>query len=206
MSAFTEDHARAQDCQDPLSHLRDQFIIPSKPDLARTTLAVSAQSPDDPDPSVYLCGNSLGLQPRLTHQYFSQYLQTWASKAVYGHFKPISDSALAPWLHVDDDCVPEMAKIVGGLESEVVVMQTLTANLHLMMASFYRPTKERWRVVLEGKAFPSDHVSRALVTGEREVDTDEFDSTQLSRTFDITILTRKMRWCGSSRSRRIRIS
>ena len=80
------------------------------------------------------------------------------TKGVYGHFKEVEDSNLAPWLHVDDDCVPDMAKVVGALPSEVAVMQTLTANLHLLMASFYRPTKERYKIILEGKAFPSDHV------------------------------------------------
>ncbi|KAK1819004.1 Kynureninase (L-kynurenine hydrolase) [Friedmanniomyces endolithicus] len=154
---FTEAYATQQDAQDPLSHLRSNFLIPSKGDLARKTLR-SDQKPDqDDEPSIYLCGNSLGLQPTITRKYMQQYLDTWASKGVYGHFKEIEDSSLVPWLHVDDDCVPEMAKIVGALPSEVAIMQTLTANLHLMMASFYRPTKERYKIILEGKAFPSDH-------------------------------------------------
>ncbi|KAK1067819.1 Kynureninase (L-kynurenine hydrolase) [Friedmanniomyces endolithicus] len=162
MDIFTEAYATEQDAQDPLSHLRSNFLMPSKADLARKTLR-SAPGPrdektgQDDEPSIYLCGNSLGLQPKLTRKYMQQYLDTWASKGVYGHFKEIEDSSLVPWLQVDDDCVPEMAKIVGALPSEVAVMQTLTANLHLMMASFYRPTKERYKIILEGKAFPSDH-------------------------------------------------
>lgn len=90
-----------------------------------------------------------------------QYLDTWATKGVYGHFKNIEDSQLVPWLHVDDDVMGDMANVVGAKREEVAVMETLTANLHLMMASFYRPTKERWKIILEGKAFPSDHVRSA---------------------------------------------
>ncbi|TKA75806.1 hypothetical protein B0A55_06398 [Friedmanniomyces simplex] len=162
MDIFTEAYATQQDSQDPLTHLRSNFLIPSKADLARKTLHPSAAPREeagqqDEEASIYLCGNSLGLQPTLTRKYMQQYLDTWAAKGVYGHFKDIEDSSLVPWLHVDDDCVPEMAKIVGALPDEVAVMQTLTANLHLMMASFYRPTKERYKIILEGKAFPSDH-------------------------------------------------
>ncbi|KAK5107399.1 hypothetical protein LTR62_001303 [Meristemomyces frigidus] len=152
------DYARQLDSKDKLRHLRDHFHIPTKAELSQTTLHASTPSrPGQDEPSTYLCGNSLGLQPKLTQKYMQQYLSTWATKGVYGHFKEVEDSELAPWLHVDDDCVPAMAKIVGAMESEVAVMQTLTANLHFMMASFYRPSKERHKIILEGKAFPSDH-------------------------------------------------
>lgn len=68
------------------------------------------------------------------------------------------DSSLPAFLHVDDVAAEQMAPIVGALRSEVAVMETLTANLHFLMASFYRPTKEKYEIILEGKAFPSDHV------------------------------------------------
>jgi len=169
MDTFTESYAKQQDEQDPLTRLRDKFIVPSKADLARKTLKESApREAGQDEPSIYLCGNSLGLQPTLTRRYMQQYLDTWAAKGVYGHFQEVEDSNLVPWLHVDDDCVPEMAKIVGALPSEVAVMQTLTANLHLMMASFYRPTKERYKIILEGKAFPSDHVCTLLILRHRQ--------------------------------------
>ena len=156
---YTEAYAKEQDAQDPLCDLRNSFVIPTRADLARKTLASStSQGAGADESSVYLCGNSLGLQPKLTRKYMLQYLDTWASKGVYGHFKEVEDSNLAPWLHVDDDVVGDMAKVVGALDSEVAVMQTLTGNLHLMMASFYRPTKDRYKIILEGKAFPSDHV------------------------------------------------
>lgn len=162
----TEEYAQQCDEHDALRHLRKHFIIPTKDDLVRTTLGIedgshsdTAESSVTAEPSVYLCGNSLGLQPKLTQTYMQQYLDTWATKGVYGHFKQMKDSNLAPWLHVDSDVVRGMAEIVGALPSEVAVMQTLTANLHLMMASFYKPTQERYKIILEGKAFPSDHVS-----------------------------------------------
>ena len=159
MDIFTQDYARGQDEQDPLRHFRDMFVIPTQADLKRKTIARSTPDETGHDElSIYLCGNSLGLQPHLTQKYMKQYLETWASKGVYGHFKQVEDSNLAPWLHVDDDVVDDMAKVVGALPSEVAVMQTLTANLHLMLASFYRPTQKRYKVILEGKAFPSDHV------------------------------------------------
>lgn len=139
---------------------RDQFRIPTKGDLRRKTIAsppTANKKEDDDNPSVYLCGNSLGLQPIETKIRMAEYLETWATKGVFGHFTEISDTGLAPWLHVDEDVVPDMAAIVGAKPSEVAVMQTLTANLHLMLASFYRPTATRYKIMLEGKAFPSDH-------------------------------------------------
>jgi kynureninase len=111
---------------------------------------------DDSEESIYFCGNSLGLQPRRTKEYINRYLETWASKGVFGHFTDY-EGGLPPWLHIDDAVKNQTAKIVGALPSEVVIMETLTANLHLLMASFYRPTKDRWKIIIEGKAFPSDH-------------------------------------------------
>jgi len=100
----------------------------------------------------------LGLQPKRAREFIQKYLDTWATKGVYGHFKRLSDAATAPWVDIDDQANEAMAKIVGAQADEVSVMQTLTANLHFLMASFYRPTKERHKIIIEGKAFPSDHV------------------------------------------------
>ncbi|KAK4992460.1 Kynureninase (L-kynurenine hydrolase) [Elasticomyces elasticus] len=152
---YSAEYAKIQDAQDPLRHLRDDFIIPTRADLKRKTLAEDSSTASEP--STYLCGNSLGLQPRLTSKYLNSYLSAWATKGVLGHFTEIEDSPLAPWLHVDDDVMEPMARIVGAKREEVAVMETLTANLHLLMCSFYRPTKDRWKVLIEGKAFPSDH-------------------------------------------------
>lgn len=158
MDINSADYAKQQDDQDPLHRFRKSFVIPSKADLASTTLKSDSSAKCHDDESIYLCGNSLGLQPTLVRTYFQQYLDTWATKGVFAHFKEIEDSDLAPFMNMDEDLQEDMAKIVGAEPSEVAVMQTLTANLHLMMASFYKPTKERWKIILEGKAFPSDHV------------------------------------------------
>ncbi len=114
---------------------------------------------DDGTKCVYLCGNSLGLQPKRTPQRISQYLSTWAMQGVQGHFKPLEDSPLPTWLDADARAAELIAPIVGASTSEVAVMQTLTANLHLLMSAFYHPDiNGRHKIILENKAFPSDHV------------------------------------------------
>lgn len=118
-----------------------------------------ADHDDDSDPRcIYFCGNSLGVQPRSTQQYIEHYLRTWATKGVMGHFVPHEDQLLPPFVNVDTAGSKLMAPVVGASQGEVAVMGTLTGNLHLLMASFYRPTKEKYKIILEGKAFPSDHV------------------------------------------------
>lgn len=107
---------------------------------------------------IYLCGNSLGLQPRRTAERVNSHLSAWATKGVLGHFTEHEDAPLPSFLHVDDFAAEKMAPIVGVKQSEVAVMETLTANLHFLMSSFYRPTKEKYKIIIEGKAFPSDHV------------------------------------------------
>ncbi|KAL2057723.1 hypothetical protein ABVK25_002107 [Lepraria finkii] len=151
-------YATQLDNQDTLRHLRKEFIIPTKADLKSKTLANSAStSENDDQPCIYFCGNSLGLQPRRTSERIISHLTSWAKKGVYGHFTQHEDSNLPPYLHVDDFAAKLMAPLVGALPKEVALMQTLTANLHLMMASFYRPTEDKYKIILEGKAFPSDH-------------------------------------------------
>ena len=156
--AHSKEYAQSLDAQDPLRSLRNEFIIPSKADLKRPTL-LSADPEEGPStPCIYLCGNSLGLQPRLAKERILSCLTAWSTKAVTGHFRNHSDSALPPFVGGDDYATKLMAPVVGAREDEVAVMGTLTSNLHLLMASFYRPTKEKYKVMLEGKSFPSDHV------------------------------------------------
>ena len=119
--------AAAQDAADPLARFRTEFSFPKGPDGQAVA---------------YFCGNSLGLQPRRTKDYVNRYLDTWASKGVFGHFTEYH-GGLPPWLHIDDAVKHQSAKLVGALPTEVCVMETLTANLHLLMASFYRPTTDR---------------------------------------------------------------
>lgn len=104
-------------------------------------------------------GNSLGVQPKATRRYLDAQLETWASIGVNGHFTDLEESPLVPWQHMADECAKRSADIVGASPTEIVIMNTLTANLHLMMASFYRPTEKRHKIIIEWKPFPSDYVS-----------------------------------------------
>ncbi|HMW75778.1 MAG TPA: kynureninase, partial [Saprospiraceae bacterium] len=100
---------------------------------------------------IYLCGNSLGLQPKTTKEYIDNELEDWKNLGVEGHVH-----ARHPWMPYHEFLTEKMARIVGALPSEVVVMNSLTVNLHLMMVSFYRPTKERYKILIEYSPFPSD--------------------------------------------------
>lgn len=172
----SRDQAVALDASDTLRHLRSEFIIPTRDDLERKTLskrgnffhctpyqtlscAVGQSEGNEEAPCTYLCGNSLGLQPCRTAERVAAHLEAWATKGVFGHFRGYGDSELPAFMHIDEVAAQRIAPIVGASGSEVAVMETLSANLHLMMASFYRPTKARYKIILEGKAFPSDHVS-----------------------------------------------
>lgn len=130
--------AFAQQCdrEDPLAHFRSKFLLPKD---------------DKGNPQIYLCGNSLGLQPVTTKQYIENELTDWAKHGVEGH-----TDAEHPWLPYHEYLTNSMAKIVGAKPSEVVMMNTLTTNLHLMMVSFYQPTKTKYKIVIESDAFPSD--------------------------------------------------
>ncbi|MDB4228483.1 kynureninase, partial [Flavobacteriaceae bacterium] len=100
---------------------------------------------------LYFTGNSLGLQPKITKKYIKQELDDWAKFGVEGHFE-----AKNPWISYHEFLTDTMAKIVGAKPIEVVVMNTLTTNLHLLMVSFYQPTKTKYKIVIESDAFPSD--------------------------------------------------
>lgn len=128
--------AAEMDARDPLASFRDQFHVP--------------HAPDGSD-AVYLCGHSLGLQPRRVREYVEQELKDWEGLAVEAHFHGRN-----PWLPYHRLLTANMARIVGALPGEVVMMNSLTVNLHLMMVSFYRPTDQRHKIVMEGDAFPSD--------------------------------------------------
>lgn len=130
------DYALHLDAQDPLSEYREQFHIPTD---------------EDGNKWLYFTGNSLGLQPKTTKSYVLQELEDWAKLGVEGHF-----DAKNPWLSYHELLANNMAEVVGAKPLEVVVMNTLTTNLHLLMVSFYRPTKSKYKVVIESDAFPSD--------------------------------------------------
>jgi kynureninase len=130
------DSAAAMDARDPLAHFRDRFLIPK------------TKSGDD---CIYLCGHSLGLQPKTARSYLEQELRDWAQFGVEGHFH-----ARNPWVPYHRLLTQQTATLVGAHPGEVVVMNSLTVNLHLMMTSFYRPTSDRHKILVERGAFPSD--------------------------------------------------
>ena len=127
--------AQQLDSNDPLRSFRDLFIIPSR----------------DSKEQIYFLGNSLGLQPKKTEAAIKEVLNQWAMYGVEGFFQ--GDK---PWLHAHDQLSKTLSAIVGALPAEVVVMNQLTVNLHLMLVSFYKPQGKRNKIICEAKAFPSD--------------------------------------------------
>lgn len=136
--AFTPDEncALRLDAADVLAGWRDQFHIPRRPDGS---------------PVIYFCGNSLGLAPRGVAAAVRQELEDWERLAVAAHF-----AGRKPWYSYHEPLRESGARLVGAVPGEVVHMNSLTINLHLMMASFYQPTPERYRILIEEAAFPSD--------------------------------------------------
>ena len=132
---FSQAHARALDAADPLAGFRDEFHIP----------------PHGGGDQRYFCGNSLGLQPRAVRGALLEALDDWARLGVEAHFH-----GRHPWMPYHEFVRDSLAECVGALPSEVVAMNSLSVNLHLMMASFYRPTRERHAILIEAGAFPSD--------------------------------------------------
>jgi kynureninase len=131
-----ESFARAMDKKDPLKHFREKFYIPKQ---------------TNGEDVFYFTGNSLGLQPKTTRAYIEQELKDWETFGVEGHFH-----AKNPWMPYHEFLTKQMAKVVGAKPIETVVMNSLTVNLHLLMVSFYRPTADRYKIIIEGDAFPSD--------------------------------------------------
>jgi kynureninase len=129
------EYAKSQDEQDSLKHFRDKFFIPQH------------QGKD----CIYFTGNSLGLQPKTVSKYIQQELDDWANMGVEGHFH-----AKHPWLPYHEQFPKLLAGIIGAKENELVVMNHLTVNLHLLMVSFYQPTRQRYKIICEARAFPSD--------------------------------------------------
>ena len=132
----SESFARTMDGRDSLKHFREKFYIPKQ---------------SNGEDTIYLTGNSLGLQPKTARGYIEQELEDWKNLGVEGHLR-----AKNPWLPYHEFLTEQMANVVGAKPIETVVMNSLTVNLHLLMVSFYRPTRERYKIVIEAGAFPSD--------------------------------------------------
>lgn len=139
MSGFdaTLAQALALDAADPLAGFRNEFRFPD--------------APSGTGSAVYLCGNSLGLQPRQAETEVARVLADWERLAVLGHHGGGAD-----WMTYHDRLAPSLASLVGAQASEVVAMNSLTVNLHLLLATFYRPTRGRAVILCERGAFPSD--------------------------------------------------
>lgn len=131
----TFQYAKKLDSQDMLRHLRNQFFIPTT----------------DGKNNIYFAGNSLGLQPKSTKKFLTEELYDWAHLGVEGHL-----NSRRPWLYYHKFTKKALSKLVGAKPHEVVAMNQLTVNLHLMMVSFYNPTPQRYKIITESGAFPSD--------------------------------------------------
>lgn len=132
---FTEEFALSMDQNDSLKEFRSKFLFPQH----------------NGREVVYFTGNSLGLQPKAAKAALQQELDDWEKYGVEGHFE-----AKHPWFSYHEMFAAPLAKLVGAKETEVVAMNGLTTNLHLLMVSFYKPTEKRFKILCEGKAFPSD--------------------------------------------------
>lgn len=144
--------AQELDTKDPLREYRSKFFIPK----------VNGRD------SIYFTGNSLGLQPKSAGSYIQQELDDWAKYGVEGHFE-----AKNPWFAYHEQFAEPISKIVGAHKDEVVVMNNLTVNLNLLMVSFYRPTKERYKIICEAKAFPSDQYALEMQVKQRGFNPDD---------------------------------
>ncbi|KAJ7345786.1 hypothetical protein JRQ81_001736 [Phrynocephalus forsythii] len=136
------------DEEDGLKHLRQCFHIPKVKDLPPTHPALVKVNEN----CIYFAGNSLGLQPKKIKTYLDEELDKWAKTGVHGHFY-----GKRPWALADECIVELMADIVGAHKEEIALMNGLTVNLHLLMLSFFKPKPDRYKILLEAKAFPSDH-------------------------------------------------
>ena len=131
----TLDFSKRLDNEDPLKNFRSKFFIPQHKGSE----------------SIYFTGNSLGLQPKTVSKFIQEELDDWAKLGVEGHFR-----AKRPWVSYHELFPKQLSRIVGCLSEEVIAMNQLTVNLHLLLVSFYRPSKRRYKIICEEKAFPSD--------------------------------------------------
>src|SRR6185312_11037677 len=131
-----EDLALQLDAEDPLRNFREKFHLPFG---------------KDGQPLIYFAGNSLGLMPKTARQIVDQELDDWGKLAVDAHL-----NAQTPWYSYHETLREPAARLIGAKPNEVICMNSLTVNIHLMMATFYRPTKSRFKILMEDPAFPSD--------------------------------------------------
>ncbi|XP_006921107.1 kynureninase [Pteropus alecto] len=136
------------DEEDKLRHFREHFYIPKMQDLPTVDLSLVNKDEN----AIYFLGHSLGLQPKMVKTYLEEELDKWAKMGGYG-----IDVGKRPWIIGDETITGLMTDIVGANEKEIALMNGLTVNLHLLLLSFFKPTPKRYKILLEAKAFPSDH-------------------------------------------------
>ncbi|CAF4088260.1 unnamed protein product [Rotaria sp. Silwood2] len=147
VSITSEEFARKLDENDSLRSLRDEFYVPKVGGLPK----VDKSRTDSQSDSIYLCGHSLGLQPKRVQKLIDIWLKDWANLGVYGHVHGTN-----PFVNCDYPCIPTLKTLLGAEDNEVGIMNQLTTNIHFMMVSFYRPTSQRFKILYEERAFPSD--------------------------------------------------
>jgi kynureninase len=174
---LTAEFARKMDQNDPLCDFRNKFYIPEK----------------NGKPVIYFCGNSLGLQPKSVNAYLAKDLEKWAEKGVDGHFE-----GEVPWIDARKPSKSFLAQLVGARELEVVAMNSLSVNLHLLMVSFYRPQGKKYKILTEAGAFPSDQYVlesqvkyHGLAPDEAIIEVKARPGEHVLRTEDILVLIRQ---------------
>ncbi|XP_022787723.1 kynureninase-like [Stylophora pistillata] len=181
--------AHMMDDSDELKNLREEFFYPKIRDLPKVDPALVDMEMD----SMYFCGNSLGLQPKESRTLVIQELDKWEKMGVHGHF-----CGDLPWWKIEDFVLSESARIVGAKDIEVAIMNSLTVNLHLLLVPFYRPTPQRHKILIEAKAFPSDHYAvqsqisfHGYNPAEALIEATPREGEELLRTDDIVSLIEK---------------
>ena len=137
----TLESAKELDRSDELGSFRQEFVFPKNKNGKDV---------------LYFAGHSLGLMPKKAKEYVMEELDAWGEFGVEGHFH-----GKHPWLPYHENLTGQLARLVGAKEDEVIAMNTLTVNLHLMMVSFYRPTSKRYKILIENNTFPSDRYAVA---------------------------------------------
>ena len=156
-----ENFAKQLDAQDPLRSFRERFHLP----LGK-----------DGKPLIYFAGNSLGLMPKPAKQIVEQELDDWATLGVDAHLE-----GKTPWYSYHETLREPAARLVGAQPNEVICMNSLTVNLHLMMATFYRPTKSRLKILMEDPAFPSDTYAIKTQIVHHGFESERFAATRAGR-------------------------
>ncbi|CAO3607697.1 unnamed protein product [Mucor hiemalis] len=154
------------DEQDSFRKYRDEFVIPQRRSVSGEN-PISEKDSDLDESCTYLCGNSLGLMPKRSRDLINEELDAWSRRGVEGHWNHPYNR---PWATIDELVKEPLANLVGAKPVEVTAMNTLTSNIHSMLVTFFRPTETRFKILIEKKAFPSDHYAVSSHLESRGID------------------------------------